>query len=479
MSNLTKSTLFCALTAILVAVFCGSAAAQQRITGTLPDGATYVIDVPAVWNGTLLLYSHGYVIPGSPNPAQDVGDPFTGGFMLAAGYALAGSSYATTGWAVHEAIPDQIATLDAFQNLVGTPTHTIAWGHSLGGMITAGLVQEHPDRFTAALPMCGVLGGGVGIWNGALDSAFAFNTLLAGGTLQVVHITNPTQNFISAEEALAAAQATPQGRARLALVAALGDLPGWFDPTSPEPARTDHASQEVNQFLWLQNVDIPFQFAFRAELEFRAGGNPSFNTGVNYERQLGHSIDHAEVEALYAAAGLSLDADLATLNSAARIAADPGALTYLSDNIIYNGELTIPVLTLHTTGDGLVPVEDERAYKRVVSEANYSNLLRETFIHRAGHCEFTPAETITALQTLGLRLATGRWRDLTVADLNGEAAALGPEFNVIDVNGSLVPTPPAYLKFEPRQFLRIFDAFTSRPALGMAVGQTRLEKTRW
>jgi pimeloyl-ACP methyl ester carboxylesterase len=325
MSNPTKPTLFYALTAIVIAVFCGSAAAQQHITGTLPDLATYVIDVPANWNGTLLLYSHGYVTPGSPNPAQDVGDPFTGGFMLAAGYALAGSSYATTGWAVHEAIPDQIATLDAFQNLVGTPTHTIAWGHSLGGMITAGLVQEHPDRFTAALPMCGVLGGGVGLWNGALDAAFAFNTLLAGGALQVVHITNPTQNFITAEGVLAAAQATAQGSARLALVAALGDLPGWFDPTSPEPARTDHASQQANQFLWLQFVDLPFMFAFRAELEFRAGGNPSFNTGVNYERQLGHSVDHAEVEALYVAAGLSLDADLATLNSAPRIAADPAS----------------------------------------------------------------------------------------------------------------------------------------------------------
>jgi pimeloyl-ACP methyl ester carboxylesterase len=460
MSNIAKLSLLSALTAILVAVFCGSAAAQQHIAGSLPDGATYVIDIPANWNGTLLLYSHGYVTPGSPNPAQDVGDPLTGGFMLAAGYALAGSSYATTGWAVHEAIPDQIAVLDVFQSVVGTPTHTIAWGHSLGGMITAGLVQEHPERFTAALPMCGVLGGGVGIWDEAFDAAFAFNTLLAGGTLQVVHITNPTVNFFTAEGVLAAAQATAQGRARLALVAALGDLPGWFDPTSPEPARTDYTSQQVNQFLWLQNVDLPFSFAFRAELEFRAEGNPSFNTGVNYERQLAHSADHAEVEALYAAAGLSLDADLAALDGAARIAVDPGALTYLSNNITYNGQLTIPVLTLHTTGDGLVPVEDERAYSKVVHEANDSALLRETFVHRAGHCEFTPAETITAVQALELRLATGKWKDLTVADLDGEAAALGPEFNVIEVNGSLVPTPPAFLKFEPRQFLRLFDAFT-------------------
>ena len=460
MSNITSRTLLSALTVILIAVLCGSAAAQQHITGTLPDGATYVIDVPPIWNGTLLLYSHGYVVPGTPNPAQDVGDPLTGGYMLAAGYALAGSSYATTGWAVQQAIPDQIATLDAFQSAVGTPTQTIAWGHSLGGMITAGLVQEFPDRFNAALPMCGVLSGGVGTWNGSLDVAFIFNTLVAGGSLQVVDITNPDLNLASAEGILSAAQTTAQGQARVALAAALGDLPGWFDPTSPEPAPTDYAAQLANQFLWLSEVDFPFIFALRAELEARAGGNPSWNTGVNYEAKLKHSVDYAEVRALYAAAGLSLEADLATLKKAKRITADPGALAYLSDNIIYNGQLPFPVLTLHTTGDGLVPVENESAYRRVVDEAYDSAMLRQTFVHRAGHCAFTPAETITALQTLDLRLTTGEWKDLTVPDLNNDADLLGSGYNVYISGSSLVPTPPAFLKFAPLPFLRIYDAFT-------------------
>ena len=36
----------------------------------------------------------------------------------------------------------------------------------------------------------------------------------------------------------------------------------------------------------------------------RAGGNPSWNTGVNYEKQLENSIDLAEVKALYSQAGL-------------------------------------------------------------------------------------------------------------------------------------------------------------------------------
>jgi pimeloyl-ACP methyl ester carboxylesterase len=441
-------------------LFAGSAAAQKHITGTLSDGATYVIDVPASWNGTLLLYSHGYVAPGSSNPAEDVGDPLTGAYLLAAGYALAGSSYASTGWAVQQAIPDQISTLAIFQSDIGSPTTTVAWGHSLGGMITAALVQEYPTEFDAALPMCGVVGGGVGTWNQALDAEFAFNTLVAGGALQVVHISNPTANLTAAEVFLNEAQATPQGKARIALTAALGDTPGWYDPTSPEPAETDYTDRETNQFSWMQNVDFPFVFDFRAELEGRAGGNPSFNNGVNYMSQLKKSVDYDEVQALYTTAGLDLAADLATLKKASRVTADPGALTYLTENVIYNGQLPIPVLTMHTTGDGLVSVQDEQAYKSVVAKAKDTALLKEVFVHRAGHCEFSPAETIAALQTLLLRLSRGKWMDFTPADLNNEAAALGSTYNVIEVNGKAVAAAPAFEIYKPAKFLRPYDAYS-------------------
>jgi hypothetical protein len=287
---------------------CGGTGSVTTATGTLSDGATYEIQCPAgAWNGTLFLYSHGYVAPGSANPAQDVGDPVTGAWMLSHGFALAGSSYATTGWAIQQALPDQIRTVDTFGHMYGRPDQTIAWGHSLGGIITAGLIQRYPNRFTAALPMCGVLSGGVATWNTGLDAAFAFQQLLAGGTgLQVVDITNPAANLQTAETAAAAAQATPAGRARLALSAALGDTPGWFTPLSPEPASTDYAGQEANQFLWDTEVDFPFAFELRANLEQVSGGNPSWTTGVNFARQLRESADYSEVVALYKAAGLSL-----------------------------------------------------------------------------------------------------------------------------------------------------------------------------
>src|SRR6201997_3221783 len=154
-------------------------------TGSLADGATYLIQVPSNWNGTLFLYSHGYVVPGTPNPAQDVGDPATRAFLLANGFALAGSSYSPAGWAIQEALLDQIAVLDLFNLQFGPPTRTIAWGHSLGGIITAGLIQRNPKRFSAAQPMCGVLAGGVATWNTALDGAFGFKTLLAPATDQL------------------------------------------------------------------------------------------------------------------------------------------------------------------------------------------------------------------------------------------------------------------------------------------------------
>jgi hypothetical protein len=445
----------CTALAVVIALLgIGSTAAAAdgavtTLTGTFADGATYLIQVPQDWNGTLLLYSHGYVVPGSPNPARDVGDPLTGQWLLSHGYALAGSSYATTGWAIKEAIPDQLKTLDTFAGLVGAPSRTIAWGHSLGGIITAGLLQDDPGRFAAALPMCGVLAGGVGTWNQALDSAFAIQQLLGAGTgLQVVHITNPGTNLALGEQLLFAAQATPQGRARLALAGALGDLPGWFNHASPEPAANDFATQEMNQFAWETQVDAPFIFALRAELEYRAGGNPSWNTGVNYEKQLENSVDYDEVKALYANAGLNLSADLATLKAAPRISADPGAVNYLTQNIVFNGNLGgRPVLTLHTTGDGLVVNEDEQAYRSVVQDAKDQQLLRQVFVHRAGHCAFTPAETISTFQVLLHRIDTGKWS--TDPDtLEAAASALGPAYNV---------APASFIDFEPAVFLRPYD----------------------
>jgi pimeloyl-ACP methyl ester carboxylesterase len=419
-------------------------------------GANYTIEVPSTWNGTLALYSHGLIPATEPllNPAPVTADELTRVELLRQGYALAGSSYSRNDWATQQALHDQIALLHFFEQTCGQPARTIAWGTSMGGLITAGLIQLYPERFQGALPMCGVLSGAIGYWNQILDNAFAFNVLLAGATLPLVHIPDPAAAFKQAQTILATAQQTPQGRARIALATAFADVPGWYNPFLPEPASTDFTTQQENQFQWERDFYLINFFAIRADQEALVGGNPSWNTRVNYRQQLERSIDRREVQALYKQAGLSLNADLNTLAQAPRIAADLTAVDHLSHFIIFNGDLDMPVLTLHTIGDGLVANQSESAYASVVRWAGDSQLLRTLFVHRAYHCAFTSAEMLTAFHTLIQRLKTGRWDETTEpALLNQEAAALGPTLNTL----AGVALPPAFRAFTPTRFLRPFD----------------------
>ncbi|HEY6875253.1 MAG TPA: hypothetical protein VI384_02725 [Candidatus Dormibacteraeota bacterium] len=433
--------------------------APTILTGSI-GAARYIIEVPQPWNGTLFLYSHGYVAPGSTNPANASADPLTGQWLLTSGFALAASSYSSTGWAIADALHDQVALLDYFGRHVGKPKHVIAIGASLGGIITAGLIQNYPDRFAGAIPLCGVLAGGVATWNTGLDAAYAFKTLFAPQSqLQLVHITNPDANKQLAANLVANATNTPAGVARMALVSALADLPGWFSPAEPEPAANNYAAQATAQTQWESRIDFPFAFAYRAELEQRAGGNPSWNVGVDYRHQLAISIDRDEVEALYRAAGLDLDADLATLNAGADIKPDAGAVAYLDRYISFGGKITVPVLTMHTTGDGLVIPQEETAYADVIK----TDLLRQVFVHRAGHCAFTSAEVIAVIQQMLHRLSAGKWDDLALRPeaMNASALALGAQNQSI---AGFLTAQPAFTQFSPGAYPRPFTKGSTLPA---------------
>ena len=171
---------------------------------------------------------------------------------------------------------------------------------------------------------------------------------------------------------------------------------------------------------------------------------------MNYVADLAKSVDLKEVKALYQAAGLSLGQDVQTLNSSPRVKANQDAELYLIKNIAFDGDISVPVLTMHTTGDGLVVPENEQAYRSAVDRAGRGNLLRQVFVHRAGHCTFTPAETVTAVQTLENRLSTGRWNVPSPAAMNAQAAALGSAFN---------PAEPAFISYRPARYLRPFNLF--------------------
>lgn len=439
--------------------------------GVLPDGTKYLIHTPAGWNGTLLLYSYGPPRPPEA-PAWDASQPVVAA-LLGRGYAVAGCG-TTRFWPLEQNLPNQVAVIDLFERLVGHPERTIAWGQSIGGLMTAALVQYAPERLDGALVLCGTLGGGIGTHNQQLDCTFVFKTLLAPDSpLDLVRIADPEANSRLSLLILGAAQATPAGRARLALAAAMANIPSWFDPSESEPAADDFAARQLNQYRWFEGIDWHVFLEARRVLEERGGGNLSWNTESDYRELLEQSINRDEVHALYADAGLELDADLETLATAPRIEADPEAVKYFERYIVFNGKLgAVPVLTLHSLGDGLVPVDHMRSYGDVVRWAGDEDHLRQVYIARGGHCFFTTAEVLTVLGRLVERIESGAWPDVEPASLNAAAAALSPEQNLLPpAMGSLDPrrtghpTGPAFVAFTPPVMARAYDIRHARYAV--------------
>jgi len=376
-------------------------AGSRSASGTLPGGASWTATIPANWNGTLLLWSHGYS-PTLP-PAQDA-PAAQRGALLAAGYALAGSSYATAGWALDSAPSDQLATIDAFAHRFGKPRRVIAWGMSMGGLVTTALAERSPKRIDGALAMCGSIGGAVGMMNMALDGAYAFRTLLAPGSdIRLVRVGDDRANAGRVAAVLAEAQGSAQGRARVALAGVLAGLPGWTTHDGPAPAATDYAAQEAEiARTFVMGVFLP-----RGDQEARAGGVFSWNTGVDYRAQLARSGREPMVRALYRSAGLDLDRDLATLNAGERVQADPRAVKYMMAHYTPNARPTAPLLAVQMIGDGLTSPSLQRAY--IDAAAANGRSVRALWVANAGHCTFDTPTVMASVATLAGRLDTGRW----------------------------------------------------------------------
>src|SRR5256885_1604830 len=95
-------------------------------------------------------------------------------------------------------------------------------------------------------------------------------------------------------------------------------------------------------------------------------------------------------------------------------------------NISFSGGLSGPMLTIHTIGDPLGPVQAEHAYADAVEATHQSFLLRQAFVGRGGHCSFTTGEMLAALRTLEVRIGSGQWPDTSPKALNALASGLDP-----------------------------------------------------
>jgi hypothetical protein len=424
-----------ALTAPAAADAASGAAPGTQISGTLANGTTWIAEYPATWNGILLLYSHGF----GPLTAQDA-PPQMQAQLLAEGYALAGSSYDPNNseWGLDTAVSDQFNALAAVESTVlpHQPTHVIAVGTSMGGLVSALEAQQGRGKIDGTLTTCGIVGGGVNLNEYQIDGEYAIAQLLGSPSTQLVGFGN-ISTALSTATALTAdaaqAQTTAAGQARLALAMAFLNVTPW-DPSSTTPAPdSDPAAQEAAEYnvmfagspLLGGASIIDFIEEGRVAIEQAAGGQPTRDVGTNFARVLANSPYLPQVEALYKAAGLNLNADLTTLTAKTTITAKPAALFSLYQTSVPTGRLEVPELDLHTIGDNLVPVQNESYYGHLVRRAGSGGLLRQAYTESFGHCNFSPSEIVAGIQAVLYRVTAGQWGSAaTAASLEQAATAL-------------------------------------------------------
>ncbi len=393
-------------------------------TGALADGATWIGDLPSNWNGVLVLYSHAF---GSLSPA-DAPDSGTQAALLADGFALVGSSYAGPSlWTLNSATSDQFQALKAMEKITGRPYKVLALGTSMGGLVSAQEDQDGRGKIDGTLTTCGLVGGGVNLNNYQLDGEYAIAQLLTPTEqVQLVNYTSGSQVGTAISQlttAVNAAQATAAGRARIALAAALLNTPDWIWGWGSTPP-TNYAEQEAEEAAWLPG-QLSFVISGRPQIEESAGGNASWNVGVNYGQLIRKSANYQQVVSLYQQAGLSLGVDTRNLTDNASIFPDVAALRRLTQSSVLTGHLSGPELTMHTISDQLSPIAYENYYRTVVAQAGDSSLLRQSFVQDIGHCNFTSSEIVAGLQTVLQRVVSGRWPSTTAAALNARATATG------------------------------------------------------
>ena len=166
---LVTTVLVTAPTVANAAPACDGKSPIQSCVGVTSDGAPYAMQVPANFNGTVALYSHGYrynvdipaaipliggyKITNTPEPVPG-GNAEVAKYFFSQGIAIVGSGFARQGWNPDSAIKTNVELIDTFKKQFPKTTKVVAWGSSLGGVITQGLAEKHPELVSAVAPMC-------------------------------------------------------------------------------------------------------------------------------------------------------------------------------------------------------------------------------------------------------------------------------------------------------------------------------------
>ncbi|MEA3215921.1 MAG: hypothetical protein QOJ19_2077 [Acidimicrobiia bacterium] len=317
------------------------------------NGAGYHIEVPDNWNGELVMWAHGFR---GYDKELTVTDPRFRRYLIEHGYAWAASSYRANSYVPSLGEQDTFDLSKFFADTIGTPRRIFITGESMGGHVTGLAVQKRPNYYAGAMPVCGVMGD---------RELFDYFTDVLLGVQAITGITAdfpPPENWLS--------DIVPQ----LAWVLAndparLGDFTNFVMLRSGgvRPYFPLSLAQWTGFLLALAQPD-PAAPAFDASNE---------NTVYQLDTDPALSADEQMLNAVIARVN-RLDFPL-----------PPAGLADVPE---ITGELSMPVLTMHTLGDLFVPFSMEQLYAQRAAAHGNSGLLVQRAIRDIGHCAFSEGE---------------------------------------------------------------------------------------
>ncbi|MDQ6671962.1 MAG: S9 family peptidase [Chloroflexota bacterium] len=356
------------------------------------DGGAYRIEVPSAWNGALVLFAHGYRGEG---PDIFVTDSPIREHLIDNGYAWAASSYRGNSYRPDWGVDDTLALRDIFIQRHGAPRWTILHGQSMGGHVLVASLEQHPDVYQAALSECGVMTG-----IGEFDFLAAYTA---------------AADYLSGVGLLDA----PDPAAFGALVEQQ-----WLPAMGTPGAYTPRGERFDSVVKYLTGGDLPFREQGLAQFYTRDlspfGDPASAPSGSPASRALSTRAVTFEIDPGLGVSAAQLNADVRRFDPA------PGARSLSEDPVFadFTGQISVPLLSIHNTGDGFVPFKHEQEYRRKTLAAGAADLLVQRAVRRAGHCNFTTDERSRAFDDLVAWLENGT-RPLGENVLTSDLAHLG------------------------------------------------------
>lgn len=336
--------------------------------------AGYRIEVPENWNGDLLIWAHGFRGTGLE---LTVDNPPFRELLIAQGYAWAASSYDRNDYDIASGVQSSHALLKRFNGIVSKPDKVYLSGVSMGGHITGVAIEQYPETFDGALPVCGVMGD-YALFDYFLDFSATAQQLGTGNSQYPV------------DPAIYVGVTIPQ------LKAGLEAVPGTW-PFTLNAAGENHKNlTELRSGGVRPNFDEAFGF-WNSIPAATGPGNFLLELGIgdgSLPRAPGSAPDNFQTVYQFDTDPNLTPEEQALNDNVVRAMADPQTRrpNGLAQVPRISGDIAIPVLTMHNLGDLFVPVLNQVAYGERVLEQGNQDLLVQRAIRGVGHCDFTPQE---------------------------------------------------------------------------------------